>query len=109
MVVGVLVVVGVLGLVVGGIALVVRGGRGPIDLAPRSVVRVYLYIASLAGIVMLVVGLSGVLNVGFAAAFGNGFVYGESPRFAAPCPPGAVSCPPQQPDVETQQRQQLER
>jgi hypothetical protein len=109
MVLGVLVVVGVLGLVVGGIALVVRGGRGPLDLAPRSVVRVYLYVASLAGIVVLVVGLSGVLNAGFAAAFGNGFVYGESPRIAAPCPPGAVNCPPGPPDFDAQQRQQLER
>jgi hypothetical protein len=111
MVLGVLVGVAVLGLIVGGIALVVRGGRGSLDLAPRNVVRLYLYIASLAGIVVLVVGLSGVLNAGFAAAFGNGFVYGDSSRVAVPpsCPPGAVGCPPQQPDFETQQRQQLDR
>ena len=108
---GVVVVVGVLGLIVGAIALVVRGGRGSVDLAPRTVVRLYLYVASLAGIVVLVVGLSGVLNAGFAAAFGNGFVYGDSARVAVPpsCPPGAVGCPPPQPDFDAQQRQQQDR
>ena len=87
MVLGVLATVAVVGAVVGAIALVMRGGRG-VEWAPRSLVRVYLYVASLAGIVVLVVGLSGVLNAGFAAAFGDSFVYGDS-SFVTPagCPP----------------------
>jgi len=88
MVLGVLGTVTVLGVIVGAIALVMRGGRG-VDWAPRSLVRVYLYIASLAGIVVLVVGLSGVLSAGFAAAFGDGFVYGDSSAI-----PGIAACPP---------------
>jgi hypothetical protein len=88
MVLGVLGTVTVLGVIVGAIALVMRGGRG-IDWAPRSLVRIYLYIASLAGIVVLVVGLSGVLSAGFAAAFGDGFVYGDSSAI-----PGIPACPP---------------
>ncbi|HEV2011578.1 MAG TPA: hypothetical protein VGS17_11195, partial [Candidatus Limnocylindria bacterium] len=76
MVLGVLATAALVGVIVGGIALVVRGGRSGFDWAPRSLVRIYLYIASLAGIVVLAVGLSSVLNAGFAAAFGDNFVYG---------------------------------
>ena len=111
MVLGVLVAVAIVGAIVGAIAMLVRGGRNAIDFAPRNLVRLYLYIASMAGIIVLVVGLSGVLSVGFAAAFGNGFVYGDSPVFpiqpACPPPPNDpnVKCvPPPQPDL-TQQRQ----
>src|SRR5438045_8792908 len=108
MVLGVLIAVGVLGAIVSAVALLVRGGRGAMEFAPRNLVRVYLYIASMAGIIVLVVGLSGILTVGFAAAFGNGFVYGEStpvPSIAA-CPPHAdpsVKCVPgRQPDFTAQ-------
>ena len=69
MALGVLVAVAVIGAIVGAIALLVRGGRGAMDFAPRNLVRVYLYIASMAGIIVLVVGLSGLLTVGFAAAW----------------------------------------
>ena len=108
MVLGVLGTVTVLGVIVGAIALVMRGGRG-VDWAPRSLVRVYLYIASLAGIVVLVVGLSGAISAGFAAAFGDAFVYGDAsaiPAIAA-CPPGQesnVKCAPGVPQDYQQQR-----
>src|SRR5260221_8992450 len=111
MVLGVLVAVGVVGAIVGAIALLVRGGRGAMEFAPRNLVRVYLYIASLAGIIVLVVGLSGLLTVGFAAAFGNGFVYGDS--FAVPAPACApvqdpnVKCVP--PDYTQQRVRELDR
>jgi hypothetical protein len=115
MVLGVLVAVGVVGAVVGAIALLVRGGRGAMEFAPRNLVRVYLYIASMAGIIVLVVGLSGILTVGFAAAFGNGFVYGDS-SFApavAPCPPIGdpnIKCGPAPSQDFSQQRlRELER
>jgi hypothetical protein len=117
MVLGVLVAVGVVGAVVGAIALLVRGGRGAMEFAPRNLVRVYLYVASMAGIIVLVVGLSGILTVGFAAAFGNGFVYGDSSSIMPmpACPPTAdpnspVKCVPgAPPDYVEQQRRQLER
>lgn len=111
MVLGILVPIAVLGLVILAAALIFRRGGEGLDLGPRGLLRLYLYVASLAGVVVLVIGLSGILQAGFAQAFGAGFVYGESPRpITAPCPPGAVNCPPQPPvDLDAQQRQQLER
>jgi hypothetical protein len=115
MVLGVLVAVAVVGAIVGAIAFLVRGGIGAVEFAPRNLVRVYLYIASMAGIIVLVVGLSGILTVGFAAAFGNGFVYGDSSTIApmpacAPTNDPNVKCMPgTQPDFADQQRRQLER
>jgi len=113
-VLGVLVTVGVLGAIVGAVALLVRGGRGAMDFAPRNLVRVYLYIASTAGIIVLVVGLSGLLTVGFAAAFGNGFVYGDSSLIqpAPACPPTTdpnVKCVPGQTDFTAQRQRELDR
>ena len=114
MVLGVLAVVAIVGAIVGAIALVMRGGRGGLDWGPRSFVRVYLYIASLAGIVVLVVGLSGVLTVAFAAAFSDSFVYGDS-SFIAPVPACApvsdpnVKCPPVQQDFAAQRAQENSR
>jgi len=118
MVLGVLVAVAIVGAIVGAIAILVRGGRNAMDFAPRNLVRLYLYIASMAGIIVLVVGLSGVLTVGFAAAFGNGFVYGDSSNIPIPiqapaCPPPTdpnVKCvPPPQQDFTAQRLQQQDR
>ncbi len=115
MVLGVLGVVGVLGVIVGAIVLAMRGGRGGLDWAPRTLVRLYLYIASLAGIIVLVVGLSGVLTVAFASAFGNGFVYGDVSGVMAPfpaCPLNDpnVKCPPgTQEDFTAQRLRELDR
>jgi len=110
MVLGVLVAVAIVGAIVGAIAMLVRGGRNGMDFAPRNLVRLYLYVASMAGIVVLVVVLSGVLTVGFAAAFGNGFVYGDQSGFVSPpvCAPSAdpnLKCAPGNPQDLVQQRQ----
>jgi hypothetical protein len=114
-VLGVLAAVGILGAIVGAIVLAVRGGRGGLEWAPRNLVRVYLYIASMAGIIVLVVGLSGILTVGFAAAFGNGFVYGDSSSIS-PVPacgpvtdPNVKCVPGPTPDFAAQQRRELDR
>ncbi len=119
MVLGVLAVVGILGAIVGAIVLAMRGGRGGLEWAPRNLVRVYLYIASMAGIIVLVVGLTGVLTAGFAAAFGNGFVYGDSSAITpvpacAPVTDPNVKCLPDGTGVDQQsfadqQRRELDR
>ena len=115
MVLGVLAVVGILGAIVGAIVLAMRGARGGLEWAPRNLVRVYLYIASMAGIIVLVVGLSGVLTAGFAAAFGNSFVYGDTSAISpvpacgpvtdpnVKCVPGATQ------DFAAQQRREQDR
>lgn len=115
MVLGVLATVGILGAIVGAIVLAVRGGRGSLDLAPRNLVRVYLYVASMAGIIVLVVGLSGVLTAGFAAAFGNSFVYGDT-SVISPAPacgpvtdPNLKCVPGSTPDFAAQQQREQDR
>jgi hypothetical protein len=98
MLLGAIIPLAVLGLIVLGLtALFRRGGDGP-DFGPRNLLRLYLYVASLAGIIVLVVGLSGLLNAGFATVFGNGFAYGETvapPAVAPACPPNVPSGSPQ--------------
>jgi len=114
-VLGVLATVGVLGAIVGAIVLAVRGGRGALDFAPRNLVRVYLYIASMAGIIVLVVGLSGVLTAGFAAAFGNPFVYGDTssispvPACAPTTDPNVKCVPGPTTDIAAQQQREQDR
>ena len=105
------------GLLIFGAVTLFRRGADAIDLSPRSLLRFYLYLASLAGILTLVVGLSGILNAGFAAAFGDGFVYGAQPvpvRSIAPLcvqPPNQANlkCAEPQPDFQRQQDRQAER
>lgn len=110
---GVLIPVAILGLLVVGAAYLFRRGADGVDVAPRSLLRLYVYIGSLAGIVVLVVGLSGLLNAGFAAAFGEGFVYGAppSPFFERPCPVGEpnVKCPSNEQFAQQQARERERR
>jgi hypothetical protein len=95
MMIGIIVPVAILGLLVIGAAMLFRRGGDALDFAPRNLLRLYLYVGSLAGIVVLVIGLSGILNAGLAAAFGTGFVYGSQ----QPYPAGVISpaCPPNMP------------
>ena len=115
MVLGVLSAVAILGAIVGAIVLAMRGGRGGLEWAPRNLVRLYLYIASMAGIIVLVVGLSGILTAGFAAAFGNAFVYGDTSAFApvpacAPASDPNVKCVPgSNQDIAAQQQREQDR
>jgi hypothetical protein len=113
MIFGVLIPAAIIGAIALVIVLVVQRARGGMELSPRGLLRLYLYIASLAGIVVLTIGLASVVNWAFAAAAGDEFIYGGSPRPAvavAPrCPPGAVGCvepgPEQQAQILRQQEQ----
>lgn len=110
LILGIIVPIAILGLLVVGAVTLFRRGADTLDLAPRNLLRLYLYIASLAGIITLVIGLSGVLNAGFAAAFGNGFVYGAQPvpMMARPCPPDQ-KCSEPPADYQLQQLRQEDR
>lgn len=94
------------------LAVVFFQRREAIDLSPRGLLRTYLYLASLAGIITLAIGLASLANYGIAAAFGSEVIYGGSspkPALAPRCPPGAVGCAeptPQQ--MEQQLRQEKE-
>lgn len=103
-------VLGVLGFL--AFAFFQRGREG-FDLTPRGLLRLYLYIASLASILVLAAGLASVANVGIASAFGAEIVYGRAyagPIVARPaCPPGAVGCVEPSPEQREQQLQQQRR
>lgn len=105
---GVFVSAAVLGTIVLLVALMFQRGREG-GVSARAVLRTYLYVGSLAGIVALAVGLGSVVDYGLARAFGDDFVYGAAPvAIAVPlCPPGAVSCV--QPSATDLRKQQQER
>ena len=117
MVIGILVPAAILGLLVVGAAMLFRRGGDALDFAPRNLLRLYLYIASLAGIIVLSIGLSGILSAGLAATLGTGFVYGSNsfpvPAMAPACPPnippGSPECKGNPPDFTERQARELER
>lgn len=94
------------------LAVVFFQRRDAIDLSPRGLLRTYLYLASLAGLITLAIGVASLTNYGLAAAFGSEVIYGGSPKpsLAVPrCPPGAAGCTePSRADLELQQRQERE-
>jgi hypothetical protein len=112
MIFGVLIPAAILGTIALLIVLVVQRARGGIELSPRALLRLYLYIASLAGVVVFTIGLASVVNYGLARAVSNEFIYGGNPPIPAiarpTCPPEAVAkgClePPQQAELERQSR-----
>ena len=87
--------------VLGGLVLVavlfVQRGRDGVDLSIGGLLRAYLYLGSLAGVVVFAVGVAGILAYVLAAGFGLDVIYGgpvPQPAIApAPCPPNTV-CPP---------------
>jgi hypothetical protein len=98
----------VLAVVVLVVLAFVQRGREGIDLSPRTLLRAYLYAASFAGLVALVVGLASLFNWGIAQVAGADVVYGGQPRPALvrTCPPGVTGCvePPQE-EIDRQRRQ----
>ncbi len=88
--------------VIGGIVLLgvlfLQRGRDGVDLSLSGLLRVYLYLASLAGVIAFAVGVAGLLAYVLAAGFGLDVIYGPGqprpvPAIAPPCPPNAT-CPP---------------
>ena len=99
--------------ILGGIALVLMAflqrGRDGVELSPGGLMRLYLYIASLAGVIVFAIGLSAVVNYGIARVAGDELIYGGTPvpAVARPvCPPEAVGkgCVEPTPEQLEQQR-----
>src|SRR5688572_19845342 len=84
--------------------------RSSLDLSPRGLLRGYLYLASLAGIITLSLGLGSLASYGLAAGLGTETIYGAvSPKPLAPCRPGDAACQgPTQEQVDQQGRQEVE-
>lgn len=110
MIVGILAPAAILGAFALIVALLIQRGRGSLELSPRGILRLYLYIASLAGIVVLTIGLGSVVNYGLARGAGDEFIYG-GPGPVAPiiarCPPGAVEKGCVEPTPEQLEQQRL--
>jgi len=113
MIVGVLAPIAVLGAIALVVILFLQRGKDGLDLSPRNILRLYLYIASLAGIVVLAIGAASAVNYGIARVAGDTFIYGGAPTFAVarPCPPGDTKCiqPTAEEIAREEQRQTAER
>lgn len=95
MLVGVLTALGVLGAIGLLVVLFLQRGRDGMDLSLGGLLRVYLYLASLAGVIAFAIGLAGIIAFVLASAFGLDVVYGgQTPR---PVPAVAPACPPNTP------------
>src|SRR6267378_3209423 len=98
MLVGVLVALGVLGAIGLLVVLFLQRGRDGMDLSLGGLLRLYLYLASLAGVIAFAIGLAGIISYVLGAAFGLDLVYGGQvprpvPAIAPLCAPN-VPCPP---------------
>ena len=117
MVVGILITLGILGLIALVVVAFVQRGQGTLDLSLRGLLRVYLYLASLVGIVVFTLGAAGIASYVLAAAFGRDVIYGGPPpqpvpQVAPACPPN-TTCPPtptfvQRPIPDERERRQQE-
>jgi hypothetical protein len=99
MLVGVLTALGVLGAIGLLVVLFLQRGRDGMDLSLGGLLRLYLYLASLAGVIAFAIGLAGIISYVLAAAFGLDLVYGGQPQQPFPATPVCVpqvnvTCPP---------------
>jgi hypothetical protein len=88
----------VVGVIVAVLVIFLQRGRDTLDLSLDGMLRAYLYVASLAAVIVFAAGLAGLIAYVLAAAVGPDFVYGGTiPRPAIapalPCPPNTL-CPP---------------
>ncbi len=79
MIVGVFIAAAVFGVVALTLLLIFRKDLVGVDVSARSFLRLYLYLASLAGVLVFVIGVSAMLDSGMAAVFGIDAVYGRAP------------------------------
>ena len=89
-------VLGAIGLLV---VLFLQRGRDGMDLSLGGLLRLYLYLASLAGVIAFAIGLAGIIAYVLAAGFGLDVIYGGQPAqpvpmTVAPCPPNVACTPP---------------
>ena len=100
MLVGVLIALGVLGAIGLLVVLFLQRGHDGLDLSLGGLLRVYLYLASLAGVIAFAIGLAGIISYVLAAAFGLNVIYGGEiqrpvPAIAPVCVPQPnFTCPP---------------
>src|SRR5438105_15884288 len=102
MLVGVLTALGVLGAIGLLVVLFVQRGRDGIDLSLGGLLRLYLYLASLAGVIAFAIGVAGIISYVLAAAFGLAVIYGGArpniqPAFAIQARPPGPPRPPCRP------------
>ena len=87
----------VVAVIVAVLVIFLQRGRDTFDLSLDGLLRAYLYVASLAAVIVFAAGLAGLIAYVLGAALSLDFVYGgPSPQPAiapAPCPPNPV-CPP---------------
>lgn len=95
MVIGVLLAASVVGIIVFALLLIFRKDLVGVDLLGRSLLRLYLYLASLAGIIVFAIGVSATIDWGMSSAFGNEVVYGRPPVVQL-CPVGEKCVDPEQ-------------
>src|SRR4029077_17622137 len=99
MLVGVLTALGVLGAIGLLVVLFLQRGRDGMDLSLGGLLRVYFYLASLAGVIAFAIALAGIISPLLAAAFGLDVIYGGQPprpqRAIAPVcvPQPNITCP----------------
>jgi hypothetical protein len=108
---GIAVAASIFGVIVLVVVAFIQRGKEGVDMSPRTLLRAYLYAASFAGLIALVVGLASLLNWGIAVTAGPAIVYGGSPAPALvrKCPPGATGCvEPTPQEIASAERQQDE-
>src|SRR4029077_9287332 len=116
MLVGVLTALGVLGAIGLLVVLFLQRGRDGMDVSLGGLLRVYIYLALLPGVIAFAIGLAGIISYVLASAFGLDVIYGGPRPSIQPgfpqqvCPPGTPCPPPVQfvPAPDDRVRQQAE-
>jgi hypothetical protein len=91
MIVGVLLFVSVFAVVALTLLLVFRKDLVGVDLGSSSLLRLYLYIGSLAGIILLVIGLAALIDYAAAQVFGVAAIYGRQGAILDPNAPAGAA------------------
>lgn len=95
MIIGVLLGAGVVGVIVFALLLIFRKDLVGVDLGARSLLRMYLYLASLAAVMVFAIGVAATIDWGIARTFGGEAVYGRPPVVQL-CPAGEKCIDPDQ-------------